>query len=233
VLSGILHVRWVRTQRNGFRASETTGDFGSPATNLTTECILHECPGHYIIPADALAAPNRSGANERIGIRWAGAGRRSHQMINDLKGTRSLPGESRVVAVSDAWPKKCHDYLKSYEENVLRPSGGKTEAKYGIYRDYREMLDSKDIDAVVLIVRHEQTPRGGTRVAMVRARDTGRTSFKQSCRILLTCKHDLGQPYDPATGKGKAPALQPFVNGTSLKAPCRSCVYYYQKETAR
>ncbi len=104
----------------------------------------------YIIPADVLAAPNRAGANDRIGIGWVGTGRRSHQMINDLKGARSLPGECRVVAVSDVWPKKCHDYLKSYEENVLGPKGGKTGAKYGIYQDYRKMLDSNDIDAVVL-----------------------------------------------------------------------------------
>jgi len=104
----------------------------------------------YIIPADVLAAPNRAGANDRIGIGWVGTGRRSHQMINDLKGTRSLPSECRVVAVSDVWPKKCHDYLKSYEENVLGPKGGKTGAEYGIYQDYRKMLDSNDVDAVVL-----------------------------------------------------------------------------------
>ncbi|MFH1269111.1 MAG: Gfo/Idh/MocA family oxidoreductase, partial [Planctomycetota bacterium] len=46
--------------------------------------------------------------------------------------------------------RKCHDYLKSYEENVLAPKGGKTGANYGVYRDYREMLDSKEVDAVVL-----------------------------------------------------------------------------------
>ena len=104
----------------------------------------------YVIPAGVLAAPNRSGANDRIGIGWIGTGRRSHQMIGDLKGTRSLPGECRVVAVSDVWLQKCHEYLKSYEADVLGPKGGKTGGKYGIYRDYRQLLDAKDVDAVVL-----------------------------------------------------------------------------------
>ena len=104
----------------------------------------------YVIPSGVLAAVNRPGANDRIGIGWIGTGRRAHQMLADLKGTRSLPKECRLVAVSDVWPKKCHEYLKSYEEKVLGPKGGKTGAKYGIYKDYRELLESKDVDAVVL-----------------------------------------------------------------------------------
>ena len=104
----------------------------------------------HVIPSGVLAAAGKPGANDRIGIGWVGTGRRSHQMIGDLKGTPSLPAECRVVAVSDVWPKKCHEYLKSYEENVLGPKGGKTGAKYGIYQDYRELLESKDVDAVVL-----------------------------------------------------------------------------------
>jgi len=104
----------------------------------------------YVIPSGVLARPDRAGANERLGIGWIGTGRRAHQMIGDLKGTRSLPGECQLVAVSDVWTKKCHEYLQSYEENVLGPKGGKTGAKYAIYRDYRELLDSKDVDAVVL-----------------------------------------------------------------------------------
>jgi predicted dehydrogenase len=104
----------------------------------------------YVIPAGVLGANDRPGANERIGIGWVGTGRRSHQMIADLKATPSLPTECRVVAVSDVWPKKCHEYLKTYEEKVLGPKGGKTGAKYGIYQDYRKMLESSDVDAVVL-----------------------------------------------------------------------------------
>ena len=104
----------------------------------------------YVIPSGVLAYQGKPGANDRIGIGWIGTGRRSHQMIGDLKGTKSLPDECRVVAVSDIWLDKCHKYIESYETNVLGPKGGKTGAKYGMYQDYRRMLDSDDVDAVVV-----------------------------------------------------------------------------------
>ena len=85
-------------------------------------------------------------------------------------------------------------------------------------------VESDFYEAIVL---YEQTPRGGSRVAMVRTRDTDRITFRRSCNIILTYKHDLGEPYNYETGKGKAPALQPFLNGTSLQVPYSSCIYYY------
>ncbi len=84
-------------------------------------------------------------------------------------------------------------------------------------------------DFYTAIVRYDQTQKGGTRVAMVRARDTDKISFKRSCKILLTYKHDLGPSYNFETREGKAPALQPFVDGKSLAVPYRSCIYYYSK----
>jgi hypothetical protein len=82
-------------------------------------------------------------------------------------------------------------------------------------------------DSHSAIVRYDMTPNGGTRVAMVRARDIDRISFRRSCRIVLTYRHDLGEPYNPATRKGKAPALKPFVDGATLDVPYRSGIYYY------
>ena len=82
-------------------------------------------------------------------------------------------------------------------------------------------------DFYMAIVRYEKTKNGGTRVAMVRARDSDKITFRKSCKILLTYKHDLGPPYNYETRKGKAPALQPFIDGTSLTTPYRSCIYYY------
>ena len=104
----------------------------------------------YLIPSGVLAAPGQPGANERIGIAFIGAGRRSHQMLGDLKNLPSLPGEVQLVALSDVWPKKCQEYIKSYEEKVLGPKGGKTGADYAVYQDYQELLDRDDVDAVVV-----------------------------------------------------------------------------------
>lgn len=78
------------------------------------------------------------------------------------------------------------------------------------------------------IVRLEETPAGGTKVGMARARDNDKISFREACRILLTYRHDLGEPFNLETREGKAPALQPFVDGTSLEVPYRSCIYYYE-----
>jgi len=84
-------------------------------------------------------------------------------------------------------------------------------------------------DLYAAIVHTERTGKGGTRAVMVRARDTDRITFRKSCKIRLTYKHDLGKPYNHKTGKGKAPALQPFVKGASLTALYRSCIYYYAR----
>ena len=40
--------------------------------------------------------------------------------------------------------------------------------------------------------------------------------------------HEEGEHHK--TGKGKAPALGPFIDGTSLDAPYRSCIYYYSND---
>jgi len=100
----------------------------------------------FVIPSGILAAPGKAGANDRIGIAYIGTGRRAHQMIHDLKNLPSLPDECRIVAVSDLWPQKCEIYLKRYEEEVIKKKGG----KYGIYQDYRKLLDDRNVDAVVV-----------------------------------------------------------------------------------
>ncbi|MEZ6078045.1 MAG: twin-arginine translocation signal domain-containing protein [Pirellulaceae bacterium] len=48
----------------------------------------------YFVPASALAAPGRPGANDRINVGYIGAGRRSYQVMD-------LPPEARVVAAAD------------------------------------------------------------------------------------------------------------------------------------
>jgi predicted dehydrogenase len=124
----------------------------------------------YVLPARALAGPDRVGANERINLAWIGAGRRAHQMHRDLHTAPSVPGEARVVAVSDVYVNKCHLYLKAYEKEVLKQEAG----PYGIYQDYREMLDRKDIDAVIV-----PTPEHWRALASIHACQAGKDVYAE------------------------------------------------------
>ena len=103
-----------------------------------------------IIPRHALAAPGQAGANDRIGLGMIGAGRRTHQILGNLRGLPSLPGEVQVVAVSDLWPKKCHEWIDAFEEKVLKPKKAEADRPQFVYEDYREILDRNDIDAAVI-----------------------------------------------------------------------------------
>ncbi|MBN2578195.1 MAG: Gfo/Idh/MocA family oxidoreductase [Pirellulales bacterium] len=82
-----------------------------------------------LIPHGVLAAADRSGANDRIGIGYIGVGRRAMQLMN-------LPKESRFIAVSDA-------YLPRAEEVAKK-------IRCRSYHDYRRMLEQKDVDAVII-----------------------------------------------------------------------------------
>jgi len=108
------------------------------------------CGAPLVLPSGVLAAPGRPGPNDRIGIAFIGTGRRANQMLGDLRNLPSLPGEVQLVALSDVWPKKCHEYVKSYEEKVLGPKGGKTGAGYAVHQDYRRLLEQTDVDAVIV-----------------------------------------------------------------------------------
>ncbi len=83
----------------------------------------------YLIPANLLAAPGRPGPNDRIGVGYIGAGRRSEQL-------RGLGADGQIVAIAD----------------VNLPRAEQNAAKYGAaaYQDYRKLLESKDVDAVVV-----------------------------------------------------------------------------------
>ena len=123
-----------------------------------------------VIPCGALAAPGRAGANERIGLAFVGTGRRAHQMLRDLKTLPSLPGECQIVAASDIWPEKCETYLRSYEEDVLGRKGG----RYGIYQDYRKLLEASDVDAVIVA-----TPEHARALVSIHACQAGKDVYAE------------------------------------------------------
>ena len=72
------------------------------------------------------------GANDRIRVGVIGVGNRGNLLIDQL------PDEAEVVAVADCYITRC------------RQAAAKRQAKWRIYQDYRELLEQKDIDGVIV-----------------------------------------------------------------------------------
>jgi predicted dehydrogenase len=87
----------------------------------------------YIISSNVLAAPGRSGANDRIGIGFIAVGRRARDLIGWVTRLRKY---ADIVAVSDVNEKRMAEVGKN------KP--------WRTYPDYRKMLEAKDVDAVVI-----------------------------------------------------------------------------------
>ena len=83
----------------------------------------------YVIPSGVFAAGGRPGANDRIGVGYIGAGRRSGQL-------RDISADAQIVALADVNIRRARDNAAHY--------GAKA------YQDYHRMLQSDDVDAVVV-----------------------------------------------------------------------------------
>jgi predicted dehydrogenase len=89
-----------------------------------------------LLQATAAAAPLQRAvaANDRVRVGMIGVGARAHQILDSMKSVPDL----EVAAVVDAY--------KGRIERAIERTGGKARA----YRDYREVLADKSIDAVVI-----------------------------------------------------------------------------------
>lgn len=85
----------------------------------------------YLIPSGVLAAPGRPGANDRIGIAGIGVGRRGGELIS---GFHRHP-KTQIVAIADV--------------NLAHAGKVATHYKADPYKDYRKVLERKDVDAIV------------------------------------------------------------------------------------
>ncbi len=85
-----------------------------------------------LVPRSVLGGDGKPGANDTVGIGAIGVGNRARLLLEQL------PESGRIVALSDC--------------NLPRAESFKAEKKrdWAIYQDYREMLERKDIDAVIV-----------------------------------------------------------------------------------
>jgi len=86
--------------------------------------------GPSVIPAHALAAPGRPGANDRIGIGYIGLGARGHHILTHLTA------DAEIVAVCDVDGRRVAEVSEGH--------------RYATSTDYRKLLERRDVDAVVI-----------------------------------------------------------------------------------
>ena len=118
-----------------------------------------------ILPSRVLGAEGTAGANERLTIAFIGAGGMAGYHMDDMKRFIDS-GDVNVAAVCDVDENRLRDALKKFAPGVVP------------YRDYRYIIERKDIDAVVIA-----TPDHWHAVQMVHACQTGKHVYveKPAC----------------------------------------------------
>ncbi len=118
-----------------------------------------------LIPSGALASAGRKGANDRINVGHIGMGGRARGLHRELGRLRE-GGEAESVAVCDI------------DESRLESASKQVGPQADVYRDYRYILERKDIDAVVI-----GTPDHWHGVHFVHAAESGKHIYceKPAC----------------------------------------------------
>ena len=81
------------------------------------------------VPSHALRSAERVGANDRVRVGYIGAGRRANQLTG-------LPSDAQIVAIADC--------------NLPAAEAMAAKFQCRAYQSYRQMLDSGEVDAVVI-----------------------------------------------------------------------------------
>ena len=113
-------------------ANRTNGQQSTRREFLKTTVAAATIAAPWVVTPGLLAAPNRPGPNDRIGIGFVGSGHRARLLMSQI------PEEGRIVALCDVWRRRCEEALKE------------KKADWAIEKDHRALLDRKDIDAVIV-----------------------------------------------------------------------------------
>ncbi len=113
-------------KNKGFSGKKTRRSF---ITSLAGVAVL-SVP--LYIPRSVFASPGRPGANERIGLAGIGVGRQGGYKLKEiLKDKRTT-----AVCICDVWKTRAATYANSVGASI-------------VCQDYREVLDRKDVDAIM------------------------------------------------------------------------------------
>jgi predicted dehydrogenase len=156
-----------------------------------------------IISSHVLGAPGQPGANDRLTIGHIGVGGMGSGHLGYMLSRRSR-GEVNIAAVCDV------------DEKRLASACESTGGKAAPYRDYRYLLERKDIDAVVIA-----TPDHWHAVQTVHAAECGKHVYveKPAC-----CTIEEGKAMVGAAQKNKV-AVQVGSQGRSQKESYKAHLY--------
>lgn len=93
------------------------------------------------IPSSVLASPDRSGANGKIRVGIIGAGNRAKWLSRCIAREDS---RAELVAASDCYLPHVESLAADYRK------GAQAEPHWTTYQNYEEMLDTEDLDAVMI-----------------------------------------------------------------------------------
>ncbi len=96
-----------------------------------------------VIPRHVLGGNGFVAANDKINLGYIGLGKQIYTLLDSIGGCK----ETVAVAASDVYKKKLEMFLDAAKKNNSKKG---VEAKVEGYHYYRELLDRKDIDAVVI-----------------------------------------------------------------------------------
>jgi predicted dehydrogenase len=173
-----------------------------------------------VIPSGVLAAAGRSGANDRLTFGHIGVGGMGGYHLRDMKA-RMNRGETNIAAVCDIDEKRL--------ENASRSAGPQAD----VYRDYRYVIDRKDIDGVVIA-----TPDHWHAVQMVHAAQRGKHVYveKPACctieegKAMISAAEEAGISVQVGSQGRSQPeaylAHRYLVNGNIGKISRVDCFHY-------
>lgn len=96
-----------------------------------------------IVPRHVMGGSGFTAANDRINLGYIGLGKQSYTLLNSIGSLK----ETAVVAASDVFGAKLDKFVVEADKVNKKK---KLDVKVDSYKYYRELLERKDIDAVVI-----------------------------------------------------------------------------------